>query len=357
MSSDSQYIIPQIDGPLCNYLFIPSPIGYHHFSSYKSVWQLIKSNLLICLYIIYISKASILLGCDISNTKLLIYLGDTFQVFENTIPYSNYTIILMHTNAFLIYLLFHLSSEHDLKWFSVIRILKGYENLKNLNLTKINTLKRFILRVEFIICKVITKFCLVCISITVISFGYLLFKFQSKHNLVFYFINPWRITDLIMIYSFIGGRYVVYSYYYLICYKIKLELIDLKNEINSVLSVSSPTISLSNRTIEKLLSQLAKIHISINCYNRFWKKYLWFAVCTSVPAHAFLLFSLISPSIKPNTFELICTLNEFLECNMITLFIFYPLFKIKTHFKSLYKSYYKLLMLGSILTHPKYEKV
>ena len=357
MSSDSQYIIPQIDGPLCNYLFIPSPIGHHHFSPYKSVWQLIKSNFLICLYMIYIPKTLILLGGDMSNTKLLIYLGDTYQVFENTIPYSSYTIILMHINAFLLYLLFHLSSEHDLKWFSVIRILKGYENLKNLNLRKINTLKRFILRAEFIICKVITKFCLVCISITVISFGYLLFKFQSKHNLFFYIINPWRITDVILIYSFIGGRYVVYSYYYLICYKIKLELIDLKSEIDSVLSVSSSTISLSNRTIDKLLHELGKIQISMNCYNRFWKKYLWFALFTSIPGHAFLLFCLISPSIKPSTSELICIFNEFLECNMITLFIFYPLFKIKNHFKSLYKSYYKLLMLGSTLTHPRYERV
>ena len=356
MSETLQFDTTDIDGPLYNYLLISPRIGYENASSTKSFWQLIKSYFFICLYLIYIPKAIFLLFCDTSNSNLLVYLGDVYQIFEKAKPYTSYTIISMYINMFLILLLFHLSSEHNLKWLSVIRILKGYENLKSLNFKNVKTLKKFLSRAELIIGKIISKLAFIAISITSICFLYLSFEFQRKH-LSFYFINPWRIFDVISIYSFIGGRYVVYSYYYLICYKIKLELIDLKSEIDSVLLVSSSTISLPNRTIEKLLNQLGKIQISMNCYNRFWKKYLWFALFTSIPGHAFLLFCLINSSIKLSLLELICVMNEFIECNLISLFIFYPLFIINAHFKSLYKSYYQLLMLASVCCHPKYEKV
>ena len=356
MSETFQFCTIDVDGPLYNYFFISSPIGYENASSNKSFWQLIKSYFFICLYLIYILKGIFLLFCDTSNSNYLIYFGDVYQVFEKAKPYTSYTILLMYINTFLILLLFQFSSEHDLKWLSVIRILKGYENWKSLNYKNVKTLKKFLSRAELIIGKIVSKLAFIAVSITSISFLYLSFEFQRKH-VSFYFTNPWRIFDVILIYSFIGGRYVVYSYYYLICYKIKLELIDLKSEIDSVLSVSSSTISLSNRTIDKLLHELGKIQISMNCYNRFWKKYLWFALFTSIPGHAFLLFCLINSSIKLSLLELICVINEFIECNLISLFIFYPLFTINTHFKSLYKSYYQLLMLASVWCHPKYEKV
>ena len=95
--------------------------------------------------------------------------------------------------------------------------------------------------------------------------------------------------------------------------------------------------------------------MSIGCYNRFWKKYFMIGMFPSIPAHAMLVFLFIS--YKMNLFSLVVCVDLIIGFTFYSVFIFIPLFKINSQFKSLYKSFYQLLMYASLLNHSEYELV
>lgn len=337
-----------IDAPLQKYLLVNSSLN----NANQSVYSKVKRYSIISLYIIYILKEISILLFFKNNLFIKTYLGDFFLIFQNSYIYTCSGLILITSNAFTIYLLFYFSSEHDLKWISIIEVLKGIQNIENLNLRSKKEIRKFVSR-SFKIVKLFYILSIIGSFIAILTYLINLIVLQVNHP--FYFTNPWRITDVIIMLSFLGVRYVVYAYYYVVCYKIRLEIIGLKCKIQSIVSISKSTFSLSNKTITKLFNNLAQINISMGCYNRFWKKYLWCSIFTLIPVHAIAVHCL--SSIHLNTFEFIFILNEFVEVNLISLFIFVPLFKINSQYILLYKSFYQLQMFSSSLNIFQYEKV
>ena len=289
-----------------------------------------------------------------SNTEITNYFGNILILFGNVSFYLNLNVILMLFEVCLIYHLFYFSPQTDMKWFAILSIFKGIEDINQLGIKNKFLIKRLISR--FILIKNTLFRASIAFYLVIIVLYYISYYFSSLNNGKYLFWKIfWLINDMFYGYFILVTLFVVYIYYYLICYKIKLQLIDLKKSIDSTLYVSTLASSLSGSTIRKLLKQKAQIEMSIGCYNRFWKKYFMIVVFPSIPAHAMLVFLFIS--YKMNLFSFVFCVDLIIGLTFYSVFIFIPIFKINSQFKSLYKSFYRLLMCASLLNHSQYELV
>ena len=351
-SNDKEFHLNDVDTPLIRYLFIDSPI-----MNYKNVNKSIKAKITVFLVlgflIMYFMRMIIVLVLH-PISEMSNYFGDILILFGDVYYFFNILMILIQTTIISIYYLFHFSSDHNMKWFVLLSSFRGIDNINELGIKskkRIQTLvSRFIL-VKNILFKASFNGYIVIVTLYIITYYYS----PLNNNSYLYPKIFWVIGDIIYAYFLFGSLLVVYIYYYLVCYKIKLEIIDLRHKVDSVLLVSLSTFSLSDRTIIGLLNQMAQIIVSTGSYNRFWKQYLRFAMFPSIPAHAMLLYLFIS--YKMNLFSFVVCVDLIIGLTLYSVFIFIPLLKINSQLKSLYKSFYQLLMCASLLNHSQYEKV
>ena len=340
------------DKPLIIFQLIDSPVHYH-----KDVNQTkqakIKVILILAFIIMCLIRLMILLFFN-SKSEITNYFGDILILFGNLSFYLNLITILILFEVCLMYHLFYFSPQTDMKWFAILSIFKGIEDINQLGIKNKFLIKRLISR--FIFIKNTLFRASIAFHLVIIVLYYISYYFSPLNNGKYLIWKIfWLINDMFYGYFILVTLFVVYIYYYLICYKIKLQLIDLKIKIDSTLYISTLTSSLSTRTIIKLFKQKAQIEMSIGCYNRFWKKYFMIVMFPSIPAHAMLVFLFIS--YKMNLFSFVLCVDLIIGLTLYSVFIFIPLFKINSQFKSLYKSFYQLLMYASLLNHSEYELV
>ena len=350
--NDKQSHLNDVDTPLIRYLLIDSPvINYENVN--KSIKGKIAVFLVLGFLIMYFMRMIIVLVLH-PISEMSNYFGDILILFGDVYYFFNVLMILIQVTIISIYYLFHFSSDHNMKWFIILSTFRGIDNINELGIKSEKRIKKLFSR--FILVKnILFKTSFNCYLVIVIL--YIITYYYSPLNNSNYLYPKifWVIGDIIYAYFLFGSLLVVYIYYYLVCYKIKLEIIDLKHKVDSVLLVSLSISSLSDRTIIGLLNQMAKINVSIGSYNRFWKQYLRFTMFPSIPAHAMLVYLFIT--YKMNLFSFVVCVDLIIALTLYSVFIFIPLFKINSQFKSLYKSFYQLLMCASILNHSQYKMV
>ena len=351
-SNEIIHINADADKPLIIFQLIDSPIHYHNDVNQRKQAK-IKVILILALIIICLIRFTILLFFN-SNSEISNYFGNILILFGNVSFYLNLIVILMLFEICLIYHLFYFSPQTDMKWFAILSIFIGIEDISELGIKNKFLIKRLISR--FIFIKNTLFRTSIAFYLVVIAMYYTSYYFSPLNNGKYLIWKIfWLINDMFYGYFVFVTLFVVYIYYYLVCYKIKLQLIDLKKSIDSTLYVSTLTSSLSSRTIIKLIKQMAQIEMSIGCYNRFWKKYFKIIMFPSIPAHAMLVFLFIT--YKMNLLSLVLCVELIIGLTLYSVFTFIPLFKINSQFNSLYKSFYQLLMCASLLNHSQYEMV
>jgi len=279
--------IDDIDSALYKYGLIYRYDVNNYFDTQKKKQKQKLKTYALKIWLIICLVHTLICYMNVENGRLPIYYFDIIQYIGGVVEFC-YGIGVVNLISLLCILNLYNSKERiDLRWFDLIQVLKGIQNLETIRLFDVNEWGKFARKVKFLLktIQIFIKLIEILLILTAIMASILFF--DSTDILVYGIISSLKLC------SFIYFIFIIISYsflhYFIVCYYCKMRFTLFNREI---LELISNKVFFMSKTVNQLIDELDRVCNDIIVHNKFWKKYLFIITYTLIPINLMLLHQL-----------------------------------------------------------------
>jgi hypothetical protein len=224
--------------------------------------------LFISLFIIRVSKV---LTINQYDDRVLIYLGSFALLLGGPPKYYEFLFLLWSLNFIGFYFFSLNCNRNQYSWLELFRFLDSYKNCSVFGIDNRDLTSELKMRAK--ICFFISNHCTSVITLCgMLAIIMILYINYELYDFLMYGII-WIIIWTVWIYYVSVVIYWFPSYYFIICYYLKRQLLILENDIKNI-KRSRIAISRKEALIRRIFENHHKICHKITIYNNYWQKYL-----------------------------------------------------------------------------------